>query len=237
MVDKAHPAFSDWWAREGDWVEEPNERRDGNSGVQRLTDQDPTLYLKRQTGHLSRSLRYPLGRPTVVREAWALEAYRAAGVRVPQIRFAGARKHQGQWQGLLVTEELRDFISLDEWYASDARAQHGEAVHRHLWRELASCLSLAHNAGLQHGCLYSKHIFIRVRSRGVEIALLDLEKCRRRWRRSAAVRHDLKQLYRHRGPMPEADWFQLLEDYRQVAEILPSERLLGRKTPVRPYQA
>ena len=94
MVDKAHPAFSDWWAREGDWVEEPNERRDGNSGVQRLTDQDVTLYLKRQIGHLSRSLRYPLGRPTVVREAWALEAYRAAGVRVPQIRFAGARKHQ-----------------------------------------------------------------------------------------------------------------------------------------------
>ena len=89
----------------------------------------------------------------------------------------------------------------------------------------AACLSV--QEGLQPGSTFRGH-------------LLEMAKVvprERQQRRSAAVRHDLKQLYRHRGPMPEADWFQLLEDYRQVAEILPSERLLGRKTPVRPHQA
>lgn len=230
--------FEHWWNQQGEWVEAPNQRRDGNSGVQRLDAGDAAmLYLKRQVGHLSRSLRYPLGRPTVVREAHALDAYRAAGVRVPRTVFAGARRQQGQWQGLLVTEALRDFICLDDWYAGNAAFQHGAAVHRHMLRELAHTLGRAHAKGLQHGCLYSKHVFVRVRSQGVEIALLDLEKSRRRWRRSAAVRHDLTQLYRHRGAMPESDWFQLLEDYRKVAAIAPSARLLGRKTPVRPNQA
>ncbi|MEL0166664.1 MAG: lipopolysaccharide kinase InaA family protein [Pseudomonadaceae bacterium] len=230
--------FESWWNQQGEWVEAPNQRRDGNSGVQRLAASDGSLlYLKRQTGHLSRSLRHPFGRPTVVREARALDAYRAAGVKVPGTVFAGARQQQGTWQGLLVTEALRGFVSLDEWYASNAASQYGAAVHRHMLRELAATLGLAHAQGLQHGCLYSKHVFIRLRSQGVEIALLDLEKSRRRWRKSAAVRHDLTQLYRHRGAMPESDWFQMLEDYRKVAVIAPSERLLGRKTPIRPKQA
>ncbi len=241
MQNAAQPTpvgdFQYWWNQQGEWVEAPNERRDGNSGVQRLSaSNDAILYLKRQVGHLSRSIRHPLGRPTVVREARALAAYRAAGVRVPRTVFVGARR-QGQWQGLLVTEELKGFISLDDWYAGNGEFQHGAAVHRHMLRELAQTLARAHAQGLQHGCLYSKHVFIRVRSQGVEIALLDLEKSRRRWRKRAAVRHDLTQLYRHRGAMPESDWLQMLDDYRKVAAIVPSERLLGRNTPVRPKRA
>lgn len=229
--------FAYWWMQQGNWVEAPNQRRDGNSGVQRLTiGNDSLLYLKRQVGHLSRSVRYPLGRPTVAREARALAAYRAAGVRVPETVFSAVRKVQGQWQGLLVTQALSGYVSLDQWYASDAPVRHGAAVHRHMLRELAATLSRAHAHGLQHGCLYAKHVFIRVHSHGVEVALLDLEKSRRRWRRSAAVRHDLTQLYRHRDGMPQADWFQMLDDYRRVATIAPSEQLLGRKTPVKPKQ-
>ena len=231
----ADQSFAQWWQQQGEWVEEPNERRDGLSGVQYLhTPDGKTLYSKRQCGHLSRSLRHPFGRPTVVRERRALEAYRAAGVRVPKLVFAGSRKEAGIWQGVLITEELQGFISMDQWYAEDAPVQHGNATHQHMLRELAKTLSLAHMAGWQHGCLYSKHVFIRVRSQGVEIALLDLEKARRRQRRHAAVRHDLKQFYRHRGPMPEADWFRLVEYYQQVGVVEPSQRLLGTKTPIVP---
>ncbi|MEB3734286.1 lipopolysaccharide kinase InaA family protein [Halopseudomonas pachastrellae] len=165
MVDKAQPAFSGWVARATG--RRAHERRDGNSGVQRLTDQDPTLYLKRQTAISAARCVIPLTSHCGARSL-GLGRLSRRWCACAADPLCGARKQQGQWQGLLVTEELRDFISLDEWYAGDARAQHGEAVHRHLLRELASCLSLAHNAGLQHGCLYSKHIFIRVRSRGVK---------------------------------------------------------------------
>ena len=46
--------FNDWWQRTGEWVEAPNQRRGGESGVQRLapvTAGQPWLYSKRQIGH------------------------------------------------------------------------------------------------------------------------------------------------------------------------------------------
>ena len=64
--------FNSWWQTQGEWVEEPNDRRGGQSGVQRITVQGQLLYAKRQAGHTYRSLKYPLGRPTVLRERDAL---------------------------------------------------------------------------------------------------------------------------------------------------------------------
>ena len=68
----------------------------------------------------------------------------------------------------------------------------------------------------QHGCCYPKHLFVRTQppeseNVRIEIALLDLEKSRRRWRVRDAARHDLGQLWRDRGPMREVDWNVLLE--------------------------
>ena len=135
--------FDAWWARQGSWVEEPNQRRGGVSGVKILQQDDPhqpILYCKRQTGHLYHSLRHPLGRPTILREHQAYQSFLGLGITVPQVVYCAARKQRGQWQ-----------------------------------------------------------------------ALLDLEKSRRRWRVRDAARHDLGQLWRHRGPMREVDWNVLLE--------------------------
>ena len=44
-------SFDYWWERQGRWVEPPNLRRGGESGVQVLQQSDPTqplLYCKRQ---------------------------------------------------------------------------------------------------------------------------------------------------------------------------------------------
>ena len=54
--------FEQWWNTQGEWVEPPNLRRDGESGVQRLqARRGGLLYCKRQIGHLYRSLWHPLG--------------------------------------------------------------------------------------------------------------------------------------------------------------------------------
>jgi tRNA A-37 threonylcarbamoyl transferase component Bud32 len=213
-------SFDDWWNSHGQWVEQPNRRRGGESGVQRLLPQvagQPLLYLKRQTGHLYRSVMHPLGRPTLLREQRALIALRSIGIRAPTIIYCSARKQHGQWQALLVTEALDGFVSLDEWYASGAPERWGYATHRHVLQQIGLTLGRLHRHHWQHGCCYPKHLFIRVhdeRASQVEIALLDLEKCRRRPRATAA-RHDLDQLKRHRGAMPEADW-QLLAEAHQA---------------------
>jgi len=207
-----------WWQLQGEWVEAPNTRRGGASGVQRIHDQQGRLlYAKRQVGHLYRSLRHPFGRPTVLRERDALLGARQAGVRVPEIVHCSAEQGPQGWRGLLVTAALEGFQPIDEWYASGGRERHGEDLHRQLLQQVALNLAGLHRARWQHGCLYAKHIFVRVKGAGetahAEVALLDLEKCRRRLQRRQAALHDMRQLKRHSSWRP-ADWQQLLDAYQ-----------------------
>lgn len=226
LVDgRADKHFMAWWLRPGDWVEPPNQRRGGESGVQRVQDDSTLCYVKRQVGHIYRSVLHPLGRPTILREAAALHAWQKLGVRVPQVRYVGARSSSGAWQALLVTEALDGFEDLEQWYAGGGRERCGEALHVIVLQRLGATLARLHEGRWQHGCLYPKHIFLALRGDGeVEIALLDLEKSRRRLLRKRAARHDFRQLRRH-SSWNDADWAQLLYGYRSE-----HERLKKRKT-------
>jgi hypothetical protein len=151
-------------------------------------------------------LLHPFARPTILRELQAYRAFARLGVRTPRLVYGGARKWQGQWQALLVTEALQDFIGPGQWYANGGAAALKESV---LCR-LASTLVRLRRAGWQHGCCYPNHVFVKVGENEsdapqAEIALLDLEKSRRHLSARAASAHDLGQLSRHRGDMPEAD--------------------------------
>jgi len=217
-------AFDAWWLREGAWVEPPNRRRGGESGVQILSLEGARrCYSKRQVEHSYRSLRYPLGRPTVLREREAYEALGAIGVATPNLVYAGARKRAGVWQAILVTEALEGLVDIDQWYRTAPAAI--EAGPRHaMLDELARQVALMHAGGWQHGCLYAKHVFVRCDDAGApRVVLIDLEKCRRR-RPERASRRDVDQLRRHRGEMPEADWLFFLDAYRRHFAVLQAER-------------
>ncbi len=214
-------AFEHWWRSQGKWVEAPNQRRGGESGVLLLESTEKrqvALYCKRQVGHTYRSWRYPQGRPTILRELQAYAACARLGIRTPALVYGGARRLQGQWQALLVTEALHDYVSLEHWYERDVDA----TLNAHMLQALGSTLARLHAGRWQHGCCYAKHIFIRTRPDAtgalqVDIALLDLEKSRRRWRTEAAASHDLRQLGRHRGNMPAADLQLLLQAHAEFS--------------------
>lgn len=116
-VSAKYDEFNHWWATEGDWVEEPNYRRNGMSGVQCVERNGKKLYVKRMTYHLFHSVRYPFGRPTIVREVAVIKELERAGVIVPKIVFGEAVKIEGEWRALLVTEDMAGFISIADWYA------------------------------------------------------------------------------------------------------------------------
>ncbi|ATH80740.1 InaA protein [Ectopseudomonas mendocina] len=214
--DLSQQAFQHWWQQQGDWVEAPNARRGGESGVQRLLDQSGVLYAKRQIGHIYRSLLHPQGRPTVLRERNALLALEALGVPVPQLVYCGVEHDPQQgWRGLLVTAELQGFTDIDSWYAQGGREQCDETQHGQLLHQIGATLARMHLGHWQHGCLYAKHVFVRFEEGQPQVALLDLEKSRRRLSRVRAARHDLRQLRRH-SPWSEQDWQQLLHGYRAV---------------------
>lgn len=217
--DSHSTTFQRWWDMRGEWVEAPNQRRDGESGVQRIQRRDPShglLYSKRQVGHLYRSLRHPFGRPTALREYRALRAVERLGIRVPRVAYFAVCKTAGRWRALLVTEELQGFVSLDQWYRDGYDRACGEALQHQLLVQLARVLARLHRAGWQHGCLYPKHIFVRIDGAVPEVALLDLEKCRRRLSHRRASYKDLSQLRRHAEWLPPADWALFDAEYRQA---------------------
>lgn len=211
--------FEYFWSQRGEWVEEPNVRRGGESGVQRIhTPSGQLLYAKRQTGHIYRSWLHPFGRPTVLRELDALTGLHALKVRVPEIVFCGAQPDPvHQWRALLVTKSLDGFIEIEDWYASGGRERHGEALHDSMLKDLAENLARMHKGRWQHSCLYIKHIFVRVTGEGAaakaEVALLDLEKCRQRLLSKQAAAHDMEQLRRHSSWKP-TDWDKLVYFYK-----------------------
>lgn len=213
--------FEYFWNKQGEWVEEPNQRRGGESGVQRIqSSSGGLLYAKRQIGHIHRSWLYPFGRPTVLREREALQGLRLLDVEVPELVFCGARRGpERQWQALLVTAALEGFMEVDNWYAAGGRERHGEAFHDRLLQAVAATLARMHKGRWQHGCLYAKHVFVRVDGEGeqaqVRVALLDFEKCRQRLSSRRAAAHDLKQLRRH-SSWNDADWQKLYYFYKTV---------------------
>lgn len=211
-------AFDCWLAEPGEWVEAPNERRGGMSGVQRVRSGDGRLlYRKQQVDHGYRDWRHPLGEPTVLREERALRAFAALGVRVPQLLFCATRRRYGHRQGLLVTAALEGFASLEDCYARDEHLRWDPALQARIFRQLGEMLARLHRARWQHGCLYPKHIFVRVDTDGrVELALLDLEKSRRRFSARRAAQHDLRQLRRH-SSWGEQEWRSLGYGYHCIS--------------------
>lgn len=207
--------FNQWWQNQGDWVEEPNSRRGGMSGVQRIHSTDGTLlYAKRQVGHIYRSLLHPFGRPTVLRELKALESLDRLGINVPKVVYCGAERDTDHgWRALLITAELKGFIEIENWEAAGGRERHGEAFHQRVMEAVGAMIARMNIARWQHNCLYPKHVFIRVEGDGpqasFEVGVLDLEKSRRRLTRKQAASHDLKQLRRH-SSWSDADWQHLI---------------------------
>ncbi|WP_191831022.1 lipopolysaccharide kinase InaA family protein [Pseudomonas fluorescens] len=213
--------FDHFWQQQGEWVEAPNQRRGGESGVQRLNGENGQVwYSKRQIGHIYRSLMHPFGRPTVLREYDALNSFEQLGVRVPHIVYCGVeRDAEHQWRALLVSEALDGFEDCDNWYANGARERYSPALHERMLQDLAENLARMHRGHWQHGCLYGKHVFIKVIGEGdearAEVALLDLEKCRRRISCQRAAANDLKQLRRH-SSFNDAEWQKLLYFYQMA---------------------
>ncbi|MCQ4346004.1 lipopolysaccharide kinase InaA family protein [Pseudomonas stutzeri] len=207
--------FERWLALPGEWVEAPNARRGGLSGVQRLRAPDGRLlYRKQQVDHCYRDWLHPFGEPTVLREQRALRAFAALGVPVPEAVFCATRRCAGRRQALLVTAALEGYESLEACYARGDQQGWSDELRIRLFRRLGSLLARLHRARWQHGCLYPKHIFVRTDAAGqVEVALLDLEKSRRRLSRQRAARHDLRQLRRH-SSWGSLEWESLDYGYR-----------------------
>lgn len=213
MVDNPLPGdFAGWWTAPGEWVEEPNQRRSGWSGMMRLRHDGRTYYIKKQCNHLCRTLRHPFGWPTVSREYENIRRLQALGITVPQPVFHGSRQSDEGHEGILVTDELAGFADLT------AQSARSPAEKTKLAVAVGRMIGLLHRHNLQHSCLYDKHIMVRWQDEEPAVALIDLEKLHRAWLPGKAARHDLEQLQRHQKIWSAADWALLEQAHRTAGK-------------------
>lgn len=193
--------WQDWWTRDIQWYEAPNQRRGGWSGVGQLVLQDDdggqtTWFVKKQQNHGRRTWRHPLtGEPTFRREWQRLQALSADGIGVPQAVMYAEKHATGTQQAILVTKQLADYQDLDQILQHWSVMTVGER--RGLLSALATQLRQFHDYGWVHRALYPKHIFVCRTVVPPQMALIDLEKTRQTrcaWRRA---RFDLAALQRH----------------------------------------
>jgi len=222
-------SFDHWWNCRGEVVEPFNERRGGQSGVEKFNDAElGVLYIKRQVGHIFRSLRYPFGKPTAIRERNAYWAFAKIGLKTPELVFVEARKHQGDWQAILVTRDLAGFLPLQDWYVAGGPSRLGAENYPQFLQKLGWTLAQLHRHRWCHGSLHFLHIYVTPGDSHQlpEIAFLDLERAQRKISSKAAVQRDLRTLKR-RAPvingqalLSDHDWRVLLDAHQDALRFL-----------------
>ena len=199
------------WALRLEAVDEPNTERGGWSSVYRLDLGEAAYYLKRQSNHLTRSLRHPCGEPTFAREFRNIRRYAELGIPALQAAFFAERRLPGERRAILLTRALDGWQDLGHWLQAWAQldATRRSAILR-ACGELARCL---HGAGQMHGCFYPKHIFLRESGQGFQAQLIDLEKTRPLLLGRRDRIKDLEPLLRRAVMWSEDDVQQLLRAY------------------------
>ncbi|WP_278398201.1 lipopolysaccharide kinase InaA family protein [Stutzerimonas kunmingensis] len=169
-------SFDALWALRLEAVDEPNTERGGWSSVYRLELGETAYYLKRQSNHLTRSLRHPFGEPTFAREFRNIRRYQQLGIPTLQASFFGCRRRAGERRAILLTRALDGWEDLASWLAR--WSQLSEAPRQAIIRAVGELTRNLHRARQVHCCLYPKHIFLREQGGRWQACLIDLEKAR-----------------------------------------------------------
>lgn len=231
------------WKLEGDWVEPPNHRRGGWSGVCRTELAAPEgthtgVYLKRQENHRHLTVLHPIrGEATFAREFRMIQHLRKHQVPTLNLLCYAEQFENGTSQALLMTEALEGYRSMEEvLYDGEALAM-PVAERRRLLRALARTIRKMHDAGVQHRCLYPKHLMIR-ETDDYQVALIDLEKSRRVFTPYVHAIRDLITLNRHSTALSRSDRLYFFREYLQDSPLRPAlhwlARTIDRKSLSRP---
>ncbi|WP_162617868.1 lipopolysaccharide kinase InaA family protein [Salinicola halophilus] len=218
----AHHGLTDFdalWALTLEPVDLPNRERGGHSEVTRLTLDAPglptrTFFLKRQTNHLGRSLRRPLGEPTFSREVRNIETFHRLDIPALTVAYHAERRRDHNWEAILATPELEDYTDLvslnEQWEALS------QPIRRSIVVSCAALLRRLHARRWRHGSLYAKHVFLRpdaAATHGFAACFIDLEKARPLINPRHERRRDVQRFARRLTQWGGEEWRLFLDEY------------------------
>lgn len=220
--------FDAFWTRDLDLVDAPNRRGSGWSEVGRLPlpGSSQAVYVKRQCNYVTRTLRHPFrGEPTLAREFRNISRFTAAGLPNMEVVFFAARRNASGTVAVLATAELVGFEPLDEVIsAAHPAAMPSRGLRLAILRRVAELVARMHAAGLEHRCLYPKHLFLRVEEGKPEIRFIDLEKARRHYFGKRFRLRDLDALNRRASSWSRGDRMRFLHYYFGTRRLDAAQR-------------
>jgi len=236
LEDNQLGRFADIWNLEAPWFEDPNERRDGVSGVVtwqlKLPDgSNQRIFIKRQENHNTSTYRHPFrGEPTFYREYRNIQMLESIGVPAIEVLYYGEALGGGKNQAILISRGLDGYISLADWFAQPENRANQKAVYA-LLKTVVKAIRSMHNKRVKHGCLYGKHLFVKASEIGeaemaFDVRLLDLEKAKVTWFKNHAIEKDISQLVRHTPGLDQDNTEKLLEYYFEGSDLAGWRRRL-----------
>ncbi len=224
LKEQGLDSFKSLWDYQGDWFEEPNQRRGGWSGVSRIIlkspmSQERVVFLKRQSNHTHLSLRNPLrGRPTFEREFHNMQRALRAGIPTPKPIYYG---RSGQ-KAILLTEELTGYASLEQhfsqWKTTGFPAME---LRNQIIAELAKVMRHMHDQHYKHCHLALKHVFLKIQDNQVSAAFIDLETMRFWPVKSRCRNRDLRQFGKNLIDVRLTDRWRFIKAYVGVGKGAP----------------
>ncbi|MDQ1331804.1 MAG: InaA protein [Thermodesulfobacteriota bacterium] len=223
-------SFGSLWDLKGRFIEEPNYRRGGWSGIVLheivLQNGQPLkIIIKRQENHTFRSILHPLrGTPTFYREYKNICRLEKFNIPTLQPLFYGERRINGNTQALLVIRFLNGYRNLDDILTEAGINEHFDL--KSIIDSVAEMAAKIHSLRIQHNCLYGKHIFVKTEENGsADVRFIDLEKMHSGLSRFHVAAHDLGALFRH-APWPGDSWKLFLQSYLDKAGLGKKEKRL-----------
>jgi hypothetical protein len=209
--------FAGFWQLPWDWVEDPNERRNGWSGASRHTLVDGeadrfSMFVKRQENHNYRSLRHPYrGRPTFFRDFSNIRRMEQMGVPTVEPVFYGERQGGGKLQAVLATVTLEGYSELNSVFASSSLAA---PVRQAILQRIVDAVRLMHRHHLQHNSLSGKHVMVKLGENDTfDLRILDLEKMKRSWRLLDTAVRELEKFIRHSPTLTPDEHAEFVRHY------------------------
>ncbi len=227
-----------WTLNKDNWIEEPNYRRGGWSGVCKATlmlanGTKKNVFIKRQENHFYRGWKhFFLNRPTFEREYRNILSFKKNEIPTLDLIYFAHKVVDGNHRCILISTELENYKSLDE---EGMLANLSFLQRKQVFASLASTLRVMHMKCYQHGNPYPKHVFVKtypsnqVANGPTESCLIDLEKTRRRlFARSAAIK-DLSIFHRHLNHVSKTNRLRFFLAYKQEKKLsTKSKKILAK---------
>ena len=217
------------WALQLPPVDEPNRKPGGGWSAVFVLDLDGVrYYLKRQSNYLSRSLRRPLGEPTLAQEFRNIRRYQQLGIPALRAAFFAKRRVAGEQRAILLTRALDGWQDLHSYLAR--WQQLPSAQRRAITSSCGELTRHLHEQGQVHGCLYPKHIFLQADGEHFSAKLIDLEKTRPLLLLRRDRIKDIEPLLRRCDPWSQDDLVTFLGAYLGKQQQLERWlQLLGKR--------